>query len=267
MPVKHLIKTKVSKALRPIGLGLSSAVDRSEVDAFFSKIRPVVTQAELIRIGGEGDGGYLVPNDLDDIAACFSPGVDKVANFELDLASMNIRSFLADFSVDGPPVRSDLIKFDKIYLGASDHYPYTTLESWIQSKNVGDGDLILQMDIEGGEYAVLARTDSFTLRKFRIMVIEFHRLDEIGLNSMAILLNSCFAKILDDFEIVHIHPNNWYKPTRVLGYLVPPFIEITFMRKDRIKWTAPAEVFPHSLDRKCVEDKDDFSLPECWYRR
>jgi hypothetical protein len=49
-------------------------------------MRPVSTKYDLIRLGGPHDGGYLVPNGLVGIQACFSPGVSKVSNFELDLA-------------------------------------------------------------------------------------------------------------------------------------------------------------------------------------
>jgi hypothetical protein len=41
-----------------------------------------VTDVPLIRLGADGDGGYLVPDDLEDVAACFSPGVDDRASFE-----------------------------------------------------------------------------------------------------------------------------------------------------------------------------------------
>lgn len=39
---------------------------------------------EMIRLGEDRDGGYLVPDDLDGIRACFSPGVDLASHFERD---------------------------------------------------------------------------------------------------------------------------------------------------------------------------------------
>ena len=48
----------------------------------FKKRGPVKTEHELIRIGGSKDGGYLVPNDLSGIQACFSPGVSDLADFK-----------------------------------------------------------------------------------------------------------------------------------------------------------------------------------------
>ena len=37
---------------------------------------------KLIRLGGRGDGAYLLPDDLQDIQACFSPGVSDSKLFE-----------------------------------------------------------------------------------------------------------------------------------------------------------------------------------------
>jgi len=45
-------------------------------------LRPYTTDKELIRLGAEKDGGYLIPNDLAGIEACFSPGVGNEFNFE-----------------------------------------------------------------------------------------------------------------------------------------------------------------------------------------
>ncbi len=44
-------------------------------------------------MGGENDGGYLVPDDLEGIEYCFSPGVSNIATFELDC--LNRGSFLS----------------------------------------------------------------------------------------------------------------------------------------------------------------------------
>jgi hypothetical protein len=49
------------------------------------KLRPQKTRFDIVRIGGIDDGGYLLPDDFDDIAACFSPGVSETATFEIDL--------------------------------------------------------------------------------------------------------------------------------------------------------------------------------------
>ena len=41
-------------------------------------------------------------------------------------------------------------------------------------------DLIIQMDVEGSEWNVLNQTSNNILKDFRIMVVEFHYLDEVS---------------------------------------------------------------------------------------
>ena len=55
---------------------------KDQLIALLQTLYPVKTKYELIRVGGNNDGGYLIPNDLHSIATCFSPGVDVTANFE-----------------------------------------------------------------------------------------------------------------------------------------------------------------------------------------
>jgi hypothetical protein len=233
---------------------------------FFRSIKPISTNHDLIRIGGETDGGYLVPDDLGGIEVCFSPGVSRIADFESELASRGIGCFLADYSVDAPPITNKLIHFEKKFLGQTEDAMYTTLESWVERNAPNQREFILQMDIEGGEYPVIIDTSSETLRKFRILVIEFHRMESLYDRYGFDLIDFTFRKLLKDFAVVHIHPNNFARPITFGKYEIPPYMEFTFLRKDRISSRQPAVTFPHPLDRKNVHGNEDFSLPSCWFR-
>jgi hypothetical protein len=228
-------------------------------------LRPVETEHELIRIGGDGDGGYLIPNDLRGIDACFSPGVSTVADFEVDLVERSIPCFMADYSVEGPPVTHPLFDFEKKFLGSTNDSVFTRLDSWMLRKGPEFNDLILQMDIEGAEYEVLLGIDVGFLRKFRILVVEFHSLEAVFDWMGFELIKATFDRLLMDFAVVHIHPNNCLPVVRCDGVEVPPVMEFTFLRKDRIAQRASRSDFPHRLDRKCVRDLPDVLLPRCWY--
>ena len=54
---------------------------REQLERFFGTLHAVDPGLPMIRLGGDGDGGYVVPDDLDGLAACFSPGVSDVADF------------------------------------------------------------------------------------------------------------------------------------------------------------------------------------------
>ena len=245
---------------------LGRTADKQAIADFLAMIRPVETEHPLIRIGGDGDGGYLVPDDLDGIGACFSPGVSTIAHFEEDLATRGIKCFMADASVEKAPVSGDMFDFERKFLGLKDEGDFITLGDWVRRKAPDAADLLLQMDIEGAEYRVILGTDRDVLRRFRIMVLKFHHLATIYDRTGLDLVSRTFARILDDFNIVHIHPNNRIRPVVFGDFETPPLLEFTFLRRDRATSREPVHALPHPLDRKNVAKRPDLSLPQCWYR-
>jgi len=239
--------------------------DPKTLQEFFAMVKPQSTNHKLIRVGGNSDGGYLVPDDLAGIKNCFSPGVSVTANFENELAERGIKSYLADYSVEKAPIENEFFDFEKKYLGAKTDDIFMTLDGWVHRKCPNDSDMILQMDIEGAEYPVIFDSSAELLQKFRILVIEFHGLDALIQKAGFDLINLTFTKLLNHFEIVHIHPNNCLKSKFYKGFEIPPVMEMTFLRKDRISQKTPAKQFPHPLDVTNAPGKDDIALPECWY--
>ena len=240
---------------------------RTELVAFLHSVHPILPPHLLIRLGGMHDGGYLLPDDLAGIQACFSPGVATSANFEADLAKIGIPSFMADFSVDHPPIQNPMFHFDKKFLGIQNDVMHLTLESWVNryAPNPHD-DLLLQMDIEGAEYGVLIATPIEILRRFRIIVIEFHDLDCLFYRSSFNFFKLAFDKLLSEFNVVHIHPNNFSSPIEYDDIQIPPLLEFTFQRKDRLQLDSFASQFPHPVDSPCCPELYDLALPKCWYR-
>jgi hypothetical protein len=246
-----------------LGLNLNKATKGNDLDVFFSQIKPVKTNFELIRVGGNGDSGYLIPNDLDGIKYCFSPGVSVESYFEDELSSYNITSYLADYSVEAPIIKNDYIKFDKKFVGIKNTEICITLEDWV-NRNIpkSECEMILQMDIEGSEYEVIMDTSNDLLKKFRIIVIEFHGFDRIFNPIGFQLISNCIYKLTKNFEIAHIHPNNIQKSVIYKKYEVPPLLEFTFIRKDRVSYSEPETSFPHFLDRPNVASIPDIVLPK-----
>jgi len=175
------------------------------IDAF---MRPYETDTPLIRMGDFGDGGYLLPDDLRGIAACYSPGVSEQASFEMDMAKRGIASFMADASVERPPLNVPGAEFLRKFLGDKDEGEVMTLASWVAATDPDpDADLLLQMDIEGAEYATLSAAPRDLLRRFRMIVIEWHHLPSILTKPrfMGPAL-AAIEKLREDFVTVHLHP-------------------------------------------------------------
>lgn len=83
--------------------------------------------------------------------------------------------FMADGSVAGPPVSHERFRFVPKFVGPCDDATTIRLETMVRQLP-DDGDLILKMDIEGGEYHALLDAAPETLTRFRMMLIAFHGL-------------------------------------------------------------------------------------------
>jgi hypothetical protein len=232
------------------------------------KMRPVRTQFELVRIGSANDGGYLMPDDFESIAVCFSPGVDVNASFELDLHKRKgINSHLADYSVDGPPMGFKPKSFTKKYLGTVDDSIFTTLDTWVRGQDefLSTDDLVLQMDIEGGEYLSLLGASEEVLKRFRIIVVEVHHIQSWGEPIFFRVAETFFEKLLKHFYVIHNHPNNCCGLVNLGGFIAPRVFELTLLRKDRSEPKGFCNQFPHPLDGPNLSDRDDLILPNNWY--
>lgn len=238
---------------------------KNKVVSFINKIKPFDVNIKLIRLGAKNDGGYLVPNDLDSIEACFSPGVDAVSEFEEDCFNKGMKIFLADKSVDQPNLKNIDFSFIKKFIRIKNDQDYITLDKWyLESKVNSQSDLILQMDIEGGEYFSLLNISDNLLKKFRVIVIEFHGLEKLWNPEFYKVIEEVFNRLLQYHTCIHIHPNNVHELDEQFGVIIPKIAEFTFIRNDRFENKTKRTNFPHPLDSDNTQKKS-IVLPKNWY--
>lgn len=268
---KYRVIRKIARLLKNSLARRSVYIDRMvEPQHLFDlvkKIRPHKTRFDLVRIGGIDDGGYLLPDDLDDIVACFSPGVAENATFEIDLLKKRgINSHLADYSVNNPPMNFKASSFTKKFVGAVNDDMFMTLDKWVgdQKEFESGKDFLLQMDIEGWEYLSLLSVSEDVLKRFRIIVLEVHDIESWGHPPFFRMVEAFFAKLLKYFYVVHNHPNNFCGIINMGGFEAPRVIELTLLRKDRSDTLGFCEEFPHPLDAPCVSSYKDLHLPKSW---
>ena len=240
-----------------------------DLENLIDSLKPMSIQTSFVRIGSEEDGGYIVPNIFDEVKVsnCFSPGVGEYSDFEIDLyEKYNIPSFLADNSIPHLPNPKEYLHFTKKHLGVINNKTDLTLDSWVENKTDKDNtNLILQMDIDYSEYEVILGTTSKTLNKFAILLIEFHRLQDLFLAKSFKFYKPTFEKLLQNHSVVHIHPNNNMPSKQIGNLIIPDTMEFTFLRNDLIKSSNKNLSFPHQLDTPNNQQKKDVILPKCWY--
>ena len=206
-------------------------------------LKPHKCPFKLIRIGGKKDGGYLIPNDLIGVEACFSPGVSNFKNFEDHLAiQYQIKSHMCDFSSDVHKFNTKIIEglqtFEKKWLDIEENENNISLNNWVNKYSYkSKRDLILQMDIEGAEYRNLLDSDTKLLARFRIIVLELHNVQDIFDKKQCKDVKSLLKKLNKTHICVHAHPNNC-EELEILsreGMNIPNVLEVSFLRKDRFK--------------------------------
>jgi len=241
---------------------MNAALSTQEIIDSVCFLKPKPSPYPLVRLGGDTDGAYLVPDDLTGITACFSPGVNNFKNFEDELTSkLGIRCHMCDFSSDVAKLRTPLIAgmqtFKKKWLDVDSSEESISLEQWVEELEPNKKeDLLLQMDIEGAEYRTLIGCPESVLQRFRIVILEIHRLGVVSSKiEFAKELDPLLRKLDKQFVCVHAHPNNCCGEFILPGSTMnmPNVIEVTLLRRDRVEHARAAYVpsLPHPLDISC----------------
>jgi hypothetical protein len=250
-----------------------SPSDAVEIEKAILPLVPQPCGHSLILVGGRRDGGYLIPEDLSGIEACFSPGVYNFKNFEDELAlRFGIKSFMCDYSSDPTSLLTPLMDgmqfFEKKWLDVKAGAQSIDIDDWVRSASSSGADLLLQMDIEGAEYRNILHASTETLSRFRIISVELHGLHLLGEYGF---LQGIFAptirKLASLFTCVHAHANNSCGVTELgPGIEVPDVLEVTFLRHDRVKSTGSRPILPNPLDVLNTPDNPPLHLTGLWLR-
>lgn len=245
------------------GLHLSKRTPAAEVESLLNQLRPINNGFDLLRVGDTKDGGYLVPNDLAGITRCFSAGCDLNWTFEKSLhSSFGISSSILDSEDKRPPDLGSEQSYVAKWLGRSDTDTTITLESWIiTNSNDSQGDLLLQMDIEGFEWEALAEVDLDLLGRFRVISIELHSTQNLYNRKLfQRVYKPGIEKLLLLFDVVHIHPNNCCGSVKYGDLNFPNVFELTLHRKDRATGNFGYADLPSRLDVTNVPGRPDLLI-------
>lgn len=218
---------------------------------------------DLLRIGKNNDGGYLVESNSIQIAkSLISFGIGKDWSFEFHLKKIkNIPIFAYDHTIEK---FEELPQFKSFFNVNRNNYFFkkkigetllennnTNIEKIVNDLNLYflglKPPIFFKIDIEGSEYIILNDLVKFS-KSISGLVIEFH---DVPVNLNIILK---FIKDID-LDLCHIHANNW-------GGLdsnnVPKVLELTFAR-DPIKIDNKSTI-PHILDQRNNPRKEEIII-------
>jgi hypothetical protein len=258
-----MMKLRIREKLLGRTIWTERATKERQLREFIARLRPLESPYPLIRMGGPNDGGYLLPDDLDGIVACISPGVSDECSFDEAAAARGMDVYMADASVDGPPSSNPHFRFSRLFFDSFNSDTTITLDAFCRDVAPGR-DLLLQMDIEGAEYRVLHSASDELLGRFRVMVIEFHAMTSLFTPFGFEQISSAFDKVLRTHAVVHIHPNNAWRAFQLGDVGIPPVMEFTFHRRDRGPFSPRRGRYPHPLDAPNDVSVPNVVLPPIW---
>jgi hypothetical protein len=217
--------------------------------------------AELVRLGGAHDGGYVLVESLLRGGIAYSFGVGDDVSWDLAMADRGYQVYLYDNTIDALPVAHPGFHFSKIGLcaaGASAVDLRSLEELLAQNGHLGGRDMVLKIDIEGAEWTVLETLPRTVLQGFSQIVIEFHSLGV--LNAMYDRIVAALRALREEFVPIHVHGNNACDITVVGGVPVPDILEVTFVRRGQIATKACTRTFPTALDQTNLPEPPDLYL-------
>jgi methyltransferase FkbM-like protein len=238
---------------------------QADVLALFGMLRPHAASVPKIRLGWNGDGGYVVNDDLDGIAAAISIGIGDEISFDLALVDRGIPVAQYDGTITRPPAHSPFFSFRAMNWAQRDSISTRCLETMVADAT-GDpaDDLLLKFDVEDAEWDALQWVYPDTLRRFRIIVGEMHWLGRVEPPDRFAKMHHAISVLCAEHIPTHVHANNCCGVSFVEGVVLPNLIEVTWLRRDRATFAPSREPMPGPLDFSCCPHDPEIRMAPFW---
>ncbi|MDR1233179.1 MAG: hypothetical protein LBJ75_02890 [Puniceicoccales bacterium] len=223
-----------------------------------------VVDKNLVRIGRDYDGGYIMVDDFSKCDAAYSFGISQDVSWDLDIAKRGIDVFMYDHTIEGLPLQNGHFHFFKTGIcgtSGEDTNLKTFEEILTANGHMTNKNLILKIDVEGAEWESFSKTPSETIENFAQIVVEFHGVDNVcDENKFNAMLN-VFEKLNTTHQVVHVHANNYGTFDIIGGIPLPNTFEITYLRKRDNQFVSSHKCYPvQNLDMPNNPNAADFFL-------
>jgi len=241
---------------------------------------------KLIRFGRKFDGGYLVCSDaIKEIDNLITLGVGDDISFEIDLEKNNSLKmvYLYDYTVNHFLFIKIIFKYFRriiTFRTKIDNFTYSIMNyvNFIKFNNkknvifnkrkvvdqikdkidinldsifekIKTNRNLLKLDIEGNEYSIIDQINQNS-SNIKMLIIEFH-----FIKSKKDIFKDSVKKLLNNFDIIHIHANNYFNLEDTDTFF--EVLEITFVNKKINKYKKDLRYnFPlKDLDFECFPDR------------
>lgn len=213
-----------------------------------------------IRLGSEGDGGYVMLDDFKDVTAALSYGTDTNADWDMAMVERGIPVWQYDHSIERAPIEHEKIAWQKKMIVPKPQDGCATISQTLENAHVSKPETaILKIDIEGAEWDVFSEASPSDLACFTQILVEFHYFDHCNEDRFLRRAHDAISKLAKQFGVFHVHANNWSPLVEVSGVWFPGTLEVSFASRARYEFQPTDELFPTEIDQPC----NPF-LPDVW---
>ena len=226
-------------------------------------LRPeAVASHGKVRLGNPGDGGYVCIDDFAGIDTAFSFGINDDISWDLDAADRGLTIYQFDHTVADPAPHDPRMVFEAKRIDATSGDDRQSLADLIRRHDKRDArpNIILKMDIEGGEWPVLDATSADDLSRIAWMVCEFHYFQGLAQRHHRDIVDRCLRKLSAKFGLVHVHANVWGGITSLANVIFPDVIEVTLVNRELYRLSPTDETFPTAYDQSCDPAQPDLYI-------
>ena len=226
-------------------------------------IRPYTTSMPLVRVGDDGDGGYVMADHFTTSTA-ISIGIGGNVSWDLAMSSRGYSIAMFDPTIAAAPATVPNAAFHRIGLGTSTQSSASglVLESLEQLRTragIPEGEAAtLKIDVEGAEWDALVDVASFD--RYEQIVIEMHDLARLGDEESAHNVIAVLANLHSSHLPIHVHANNEAPVIPFGTYWLPEVLEVTYLRRADATAITPAVALSSEHDRPSNARFADLSL-------
>jgi hypothetical protein len=217
----------------------------------------------FVRLGRNTDGGYVQLDDGGKTHAVYSIGIGGDVSWDAAMADCGIEIWQYDHTVAGPPQTHPRFHFQPLGVAAvpsADGTLRTLASLIVENGHAGRRDLILKIDIEGGEWDVFASMPAEQLEQFSQIVLEFHDLHRLNEADRIWRVLEVLTHLHRTHQSVHVHANNWGTMVTIGGITLPDVIEVTYARRSDHTFIQCHRIFPTPLDFPNNPERADLFL-------
>ncbi len=215
-------------------------------------------ESNMIRVGNEFDGGYIMDSNLSITKIAYSIGIDKDVSWDEDMAKRGYEVFQYDHTIDALPKILPQFHWKKQGIGETDTADFRRLDTMLSDnshKNLSG--MLLKMDVEGAEWASLDAVDIHVLEQFDQIVMEIHDLTDMQQSKRILRV---LKKLSEAFYMIHIHGNNCVNVCFCGNTITPNCCEITLLNRKKAQLQLSSKHLPIALDNVNIPGIPEISL-------